>query len=262
VKKRISLIVVFCLFIALMSAATASAWTGGPVIANVDASSIDPTEGNPRNAFNNARTGFWHTNWQQGTDFAQHVFPQSIIVELDAAYYIDCLGFLPRLAGNPTTAAGAPLSYEIWVSTTGSVTDFATDAGWTRVANGTFNEQKWIDWGDAARANNNIGEFVNIDFDPVQAKLVRLTFLEGRDGWAMAAAIELGFLGVDYTPMEGFTPRSAPGTPAPSAAGTPPVTAPPVTTQETPPAATTPAATTPTPTPAPSAAPRTFDPIA
>jgi len=55
-----------------------------------------------------------------------------------------------------------------------------------------------------------------VEFEAIEAKLVKFRILNGANGWACCAALELGFLGVNYTPMKGFTPKSAPGTPAPS----------------------------------------------
>ena len=211
-KKRISLFLVFCVMISLVSILTTSAWTDGPAIANTSSSSED-YDYEADMAFDNYDDTIWHTQWREGEQ--QDVFPQSIIVEFDNTYWIDCVGYLPRQDGSPN---GTALDCEIWVSTTGSVNDHGTDSGWTKVSSKSWEEDFWMDWRDGGT-----GEFQNIEFDAVEAKLVKFVLIDGIGGWSSAAEIEIGFLGVSYTPQSGFTPKSAPGTPAPAAAAPEPV---------------------------------------
>ncbi|MCL1793049.1 MAG: discoidin domain-containing protein [Oscillospiraceae bacterium] len=215
-KKRICLFLAFCIVISLASAITASAWTGGPAIASVGATTDDyDYEGEL--AFDNDPEQFWHSQWRADPDdedeyVALDDFPQTLIVELDNTYWIDCVGYLPR---PDASRNGSALEAEIWVSTTGTVTDFDNDSGWTKVASATWDEDHWLDFKEAWDDTEAV-VFSNVEFDPVEAKLVKFKIVDGMGGWACCAALELGFLGVGYTPMEGFVPKSAPGTPAPA----------------------------------------------
>lgn len=195
---------------------SASAWSNGPAIVSSGATSLD-YDYEPELAFDDDETTFWHSEWRGENDegyTALDDFPQTLIVELDNTYWIDCIGYLTRPDGSRN---GSAFELEIWVSTTGAATDFDNDTGWTKVVTGTWDDVYWEDW----KFNyDDTGEvvFANLDFDPVEAKLVKLKITNGFGGWACCAALELGFLGVDYTPMGGFVPKSAPGTPAPVSA--------------------------------------------
>ena len=207
-NKRISLFLIFSLLISLVGIMTASAWTDGPVITTYTASSDD--DGYEADlAFDNDDISMWHTQWNDyGEGTAADIFPQSVIVEFDNNYWIDCVGYLPRQDGS---ANGSALSYEVWVTLTGSANDHTTDEGWTKVASGTWEEDFWMDWRDEAT-----GAFQNIEFDAIEVKLVKFVILDGIGGWSSAAELEFGFLGVNYAPQAGFTPKSAPGTAAPA----------------------------------------------
>lgn len=215
-KKRIALFLAFFMLMSIAGTIGASAWTDGPKIVKSDATTFDTSEGYPENAFDGDETTLWHSNWHdEGEGTAQNIYPQSLIVELDNTYYIDCIGYLTR----QNAFNGTAFEYEVWVSTTGAVTDFDKDTGWTKVANGTWDELTfWEDWKTAAADADGYGAFVNVNFDPVEAKLVKFKIFDGVGGWACAAELELGFLGVNYKPNPAFTPKSAPGTPAPVAA--------------------------------------------
>ena len=212
-KKHIALFLIFCMFISCAAVMISSAWADGPEIVNTGSSSYDFGY-EPEMAFDNNPITMWHTQWNDYGEggVAHNIFPQSLIVELDDIYWIDCIGYLARQNGFNGTA----YEYEVWVSTTGSVKDVNTDERWIQVANGTWSEDFWNEWRIDELINDG-GEFVNVEFDAIEAKLVKFKILDGVGGWASVAALEIGFLGVDYTPMSGFTPRSAPGTPAPVA---------------------------------------------
>ena len=207
-KKRVSLFLIFSMLISLVGIMTASAWTDGPAITTYTASSDD--DGYEADlAFDNDDISMWHTQWNDyGEGTAADIFPQSVIVEFDNNYWIDCVGYLPRQDGS---ANGSALSYEVWVTLTGSANDHTTDEGWTKVASGTWEEDFWMDWRDEAT-----GAFQNIEFDAIEVKLVKFVILDGIGGWSSAAELEFGFLGANYAPQAGFTPKSAPGTAAPA----------------------------------------------
>ena len=220
-KKRISLFLAFCLIMSLASVIAASAWTDGPKIVKV-AATTDDYDYESENAFDNDPEKFWHSQWRdEGEGTSKDEFPQTLIVELDNTYWLDCIGYLSRPDGSRN---GSALELEIWVSTTGSVTDFNNDAGWTKVATGTWDEGHWQDFKENWDTNGTV-VFSNVNFDAVEAKLVKMKLMDGMGGWACCAALELGFLGVNYKPMDGFVPRSAPGTPAPAPAPEPVVEA-------------------------------------
>ena len=202
--------IIFALIILHASAVKTEAWMDGPVIINTGASSYDIGY-EPMLAFDNNRSTMWHSQWNDYGEggIAQYIYPQVLIAELDNIYYIDCVGYLAR----QDAFNGTAYEYEIWVSTGGSVGDFDTDEGWTLVADGRWDEQFWNIWRGSQAGD--WGEFVRVDFDAVEAKLIKFKILDGVGGWASAAALEIGFLGVDYTPMPGFWPKSEPGTPAP-----------------------------------------------
>ena len=238
------------MIISIAGMLTVSAWSDGPAIVNIAATS-DDDDYEAERAFDNDPEEFWHSQWREDDDgnTAKDDFPQTLIVELDKAYWIDCVGYLSR---PDSSRNGSALEAEIWVSTTGAVTDIDNDAGWTKVATGTWDEDHWADFKDNWDDTDEV-VFANLEFDAVEAKLIKLKIIDGMGGWACCAGLEPGFLGVGYTPMEGFVPRSAPGTPAPAAA------------EESAPAAEEPAAAAgeaaaPVPAPAPAAsAPKTSD---
>ena len=230
-KKKISLFLALCMIISLISIITAAAWTGGPKIVAVNSTTYDDTEGFPKNAFdevyNEDEQTMWHSLWHDyGDGMGQPVNdgPQSLVVEFDNIYAIDCLGYMPRKEAFNGTA----YEYEIWVSTTGSIVDCGDDStvivpysetgtNWVKVASGKWDEDDyWAPWRDA-ESDAGLGTFTNVNFDAVEAKLVKFTILDGVGDWASAAEIEFGFLGVDYKPMVGFTPKSPVGTPSPFA---------------------------------------------
>ena len=213
-KKRISLFLVSCIIISMAAGISVSAWSNGPAIVSMGATSED-WDYEAELAFNDDPEEFWHSEWRgEGDDgyTAKDDFPQTLIVELDNIYWIDCVGYLPR---PDASRNGCALEAEIWVSTTGAATDFDNDTGWTKVVTGTWEEDQWLDWKDAWDDTEEV-VFSNLEFEPVEAKLIKLKIMDGVGGWACCAALELGFLGVNYTPMEGFVPKSAPGTPAPA----------------------------------------------
>lgn len=213
-KRHISLFLIFCMMISLASVISAAAWSSGPAIVSTGATS-DDYDYEPEQAFNDDPETFWHSEWRGENDdgyTALDDFPQTLIVELDKTYWIDCIGYLPR---PDASRNGSALEVEIWASTTGAVTDYNNDAGWTKVATGSWDEDQWNTWKENWDDTGAV-VFSNLEFDPVEAKLVKLKIMDGMGGWASCAALELGFLGVNYTPMEGFIPKSAPGTPAPA----------------------------------------------
>lgn len=215
-KKHITLFLAFCIIISMTAGISASAWSNGPAIVSTGATS-DDYDYEHGLAFDDDPESFWHSEWRGENDdgyTALDDFPQTLIVELNGTYWIDSIGYLPRPDGSRN---GTALELEIWVSTTGAVGDYDKDTGWTKVATGTWEEDHWLEWKDNWD-NNATVVFENLTFDPVEAKLVKLKIINGMGGWACCAALELGFLGVNYTPMAGFTPKSAPGTPAPAAA--------------------------------------------
>ena len=210
-KKRISLFLVLCIIISIAIIIPVAAWSNGPKIISSGATSDDYNY-EPELAFDDDPESFWHSEWRGENDdgyTAMNDFPQTLIVELDNVYWIDCIGYLARPDGSRN---GSALEAEIWVSTTGSATDFNNDTGWTKVATRTWEADYWADWKDNWDYTGEV-VFTNVNFDAVEAKLVKLKIMDGMGGWACCAAFELGFLGVNYTPMEGFTPKSAPGTP-------------------------------------------------
>ena len=212
-KKRISLFLVFCVIISMASAVSVSAWSNGPAIKNTGATS-DDYDYEPELAFDDDPETFWHSEWRGENDegyTAKDEFPQTLIVELDNTYWIDCIGYLPR---SDTSRNGSALELEVWVSVAGAATDFDNDAGWTKVAAGTWDEDHWNGWKENWDDTEEV-VFSNLEFPAAEAKFVKIKLMDGMGGWACCAALELGFLGVNYTPMEGFVPKSAPGSPAP-----------------------------------------------
>lgn len=104
----------------------------------------------------------WHTKWDKSD-----ALPQSITLNLGAAYEINKVTVLPRQSG----ANGLIKQYSLSISTNG--TDF------TEIAKGT-----WDTNDTASRAL-----IKTIAFDKVKASYVRLTALDGVNGWASAAEI-------------------------------------------------------------------------
>ncbi|MBL4936001.1 Ig-like domain-containing protein [Clostridium sp. YIM B02515] len=104
----------------------------------------------------------WHTKW----DLSDKL-PQSITLNFGADYEINKVTVLPRQSG----ANGLIKQYSLSVSTNG--TDF------TEIAKGT-----WDTNNTATRAL-----IKTITFDKVKAKYVKLTALDGVNGWASAAEI-------------------------------------------------------------------------
>jgi len=209
-KKRTSLFLILLIIVASACAVHISAWSGGVEVIAFGATSDDGGY-EPAMAFDDNADSFWHSRWTGDGYTAMDDFPQTMIAELDGVYTIDCAGYLAR---RDSSANGTALAVEVWVSTSGSVSDAASDAGWTKVAEAEWDEEFWYEW----KINgDDTGEFAfqNLEFDPVEAKLVKLKIMDGVGGWASCAAFELGFLGVDYDPMYGFIPKSAPGTPVP-----------------------------------------------
>jgi len=186
----------------------------GPVM-NAAADTWDRSGGYAMNALDRDEGSLWHSLWNldAARDYhdpelalpdieenQENVFPQVWIVEFDNAYRFDRIGYLPRAnAFNGTMFLG-----EWWISTTGSLEDFHTDTGWTKLADFEMSEEEW----------DETARFVYTDFDEVEAKLVKLKVLDGMGGWASAAYIGFGFTNVPYIPFAGFDhafePRTTP----------------------------------------------------
>jgi F5/8 type C domain. len=212
-KKHVYLFLILTIIITAATAVHISAWSGGPQPVGFGATSDDGGY-EPSMAFDDSADSFWHSKWSGDGYTAIDDFPQSMIVELDSVYTIDCVGYLARHDSSPN---GTALAVEVWVSTTGSADDTATDEGWTKVAEGSWDDAFWTEW-KLTRDETGENAFQNLEFEPTEAKLVKLKVLDGVGGWASCAALEIGFLGVDYLPMSGFEPKSAPGTPVPTPA--------------------------------------------
>jgi len=210
-KKRFLAAVAMALLLSLIITPMAVSATG-PVI-NADASSWDRSEGYPSNALNHEEDAIWHSLWNVDAARDHHeypiedieendegAFPKVWIAEFDDVYRLDTIGYLRRPLGDSTN--GIVLSGEFWVSTTGSITDFDSRDGWTQVGTLERTEEEWEDFGD----------FVNIYFDEVEARLVKMVVLDGIGGWASAAHIAFGFTDVAYIPFSGFDATFVPAT--------------------------------------------------
>jgi len=109
---------------------------------------------------------FWTTNFSC-TPTCQPVnpLPQSIVLNLGGTYNVTRVRYLPRQDGNPN---GQITSYRIYTSMNGT--------SWTQVAQGTW----------AANATEKSATFV-----PTMAAYVRLEALQGVNGYAGAAEINI-----------------------------------------------------------------------
>lgn len=115
-------------------------------------------------AIDNNPGTIWHTKWD-GSD----KLPQSITLDLGANFNINKVTVLPRQSGDN----GLIKQYSLLASTNG--TDFI------EIAKGT--------WDTSDKATKALMK--TISFSKVQARYVRLTALDGVNGWASAAEINV-----------------------------------------------------------------------
>lgn len=205
-KKILAVISVILLLTLTVMPAAVSAGKYGPDM-KVDADTWDRKEGDAEYIIDRDESTMWHSLWDVNTakDYGfeeavgqENVYPQIAIVEFDNVYTLDCIGYLAR--SNSGNHNGIVLEYEFWASETGTVADLQSDEGWTMVASGTWteNEEEFV---------NDV--FKNVEFDATKAKSIKLKVLKGVGGWASCAELQFGFTDVAYTPMYGFTPRTA-----------------------------------------------------
>lgn len=217
-KKFLAVISVMLMLTLVVMPFAVSAGKYGPDM-KADADSWDRSEGYAENVIDLDESTIWHSLWDVNSAVAdgfedavsqENVYPQILVVEFDNVYTLDCIGYLAR--SNSGSHNGIALEYEYWASETGTVADLHTDDGWTMIASGTWEE------GDEQFTEDL---FKNVEFDAIKAKSIKLKVLKGVGGWASCAELQFGFTDVAYTPMYGFTPKTA-NIPMPTEAPTEP----------------------------------------
>lgn len=125
-------------------------------------------EGPANLAIDEDESTIWHTDWYEGPSYDEHWLQ----LELNSAYTVDSLRYLPRQSGNSN---GIITSYKVLVSMDG--------VDWTEVAEGNW---------DAADRSWKVASF-----EPVKAKYVRLKSEGGETdiGIALTCAAEVRLTG-------------------------------------------------------------------
>ena len=129
----------------------------------ITADSVEPDEGDPRNAVDDDPETFWHTAWSQSNPPPPH----TLTVELPREQALQGFEYLPR-QGQSNGRIGR---YELDVSRDGR--------SWTKVASGTFPNS-------ASRQRVLFGS-------PVRGRFVRLRALSevGGNAWSAVADLQL-----------------------------------------------------------------------
>lgn len=126
------------------------------VIASSEESGPEPAT----NAIDGNPYTIWHSKWSE-----QNQFPFNLTIDLGDTHTITQLAYLPRQNG---PANGRILNYNIYTSTDGVNYQKATSGTWE---------------------NNTKQQFAT--FDPVSAKYLKLEVLNGMNGYASAAEIDI-----------------------------------------------------------------------
>lgn len=115
-----------------------------------------------KDAIDGSTGSIWHTAWDLTED---DELPQSITIDLGGTYDIMKLTYLPRQDGNPN---GTITEYKLYASTDGEEFEEITSGIWE---------------------DNDSEKSVRID--PVEASHIKLEAIQGVEGWASAAEINL-----------------------------------------------------------------------
>ncbi len=145
-----------------------------------------PPQGLAASAFDGELSTFWHSRWSTGTDPQPH----SIVIDVRAPIQLDRVLYWPR-QGTPANAAhynGTLSKLRVEVATEGDFTIPTADeqAGTRR------DEPQGVQWQQVAETTVELGKAgAPIMFEPTRARYVRITALEGVNGFSNAAEFGL-----------------------------------------------------------------------